>query len=216
MQVEKRVKFAVVVLRKLRVSAGPVPLVGLADELTEAAKPDGPVSQGYTQQVLIPLLRAGLVASGRGEFGGYVLANRRKRITVHDVMAAMSATHTNGTPVGQGKSILDRIGDIIGAHGDKALKALKVDDLPLPKPEPFISQRPVNPARHVPNVLSMMGDEFTSTEFREQLQKRCSIGQQVSTTAASQILIRALRRGGLIRLEAGVGGKPSRYAKRKS
>jgi len=47
------------------------------------------LSEGYLEQLMIPLKRAGLVRSVRGAQGGYILVKHPKDITVGDVVRAL-------------------------------------------------------------------------------------------------------------------------------
>lgn len=47
------------------------------------------ISEGYLEQLMVPLKRAGLVKSVRGAQGGYILAKEPKEITVGEVIRAL-------------------------------------------------------------------------------------------------------------------------------
>jgi len=64
-----------------RYGDGPVPL-------SEVARVQG-ISQGYLEQVVASLRRAGLLISRRGAAGGYVLAHEPDAITVGDVIRTL-------------------------------------------------------------------------------------------------------------------------------
>jgi Rrf2 family protein len=62
-------------------SEGPVTLNNIAERQG--------ISEGYLEQLMMPLKRAGLVKSVRGAQGGYLLARDSKEITVGEVIRAL-------------------------------------------------------------------------------------------------------------------------------
>ena len=73
MQLTSYEAYALWIGRALAQAEGPVKKADLAAQLD--------VDEGYVQQVLIFLMEAGLVASKRGNYGGYMLAKDPKKIT---------------------------------------------------------------------------------------------------------------------------------------
>nr|WP_028990878.1 Rrf2 family transcriptional regulator [Thermacetogenium phaeum] len=65
----------------LHKSEGPITLNSIAERQG--------ISEGYLEQLMMPLKRAGLVKSVRGAQGGYVLAKEPKDITVGEVIRAL-------------------------------------------------------------------------------------------------------------------------------
>lgn len=105
--------------------SGPLSMARLAEILSEAS--GNPVTQMYVQQVMRGLLAAGIVTSVRGMSGGYMLANKRRQVSVHDVIMATSRAKA------QTSSSSALRADIVAAKVDSriadALKALKVKSL---------------------------------------------------------------------------------------
>lgn len=65
----------------LHQSRGPVALSSIAESQD--------ISEGYLEQLMVPLKRAAIVKSVRGAQGGYVLARDPKMITVGEVIRAL-------------------------------------------------------------------------------------------------------------------------------
>jgi Rrf2 family protein len=50
------------------------------------------ISQDYIEQIIRPLVKAGLIASQRGIKGGFYLATHPSKISVHDIIKALGGT----------------------------------------------------------------------------------------------------------------------------
>ncbi len=112
MNLTKYQRYAIQLLRELRQGGGPLKRRVLAEKLG--------ISDLMVQQVMIPLLKARLVASSRSNTrGGYQLANPRHRVTVGEVVAALPRR-------GEEPDSLDRK---VEAAVARALNQLRVDDL---------------------------------------------------------------------------------------
>jgi len=90
MQLTSYEAYAVWVARALAQAKEPVKKADLADRLG--------VDEGYVQQVLIFLQKAGLVESRRGSYGGYLLTRDPRKLSV---LAVLDAAH--GKPLFQTK-----------------------------------------------------------------------------------------------------------------
>ena len=118
MQLTNYATYGIAVLQTLRATTEPVQVPRLAAGLG--------LSEVYMQQVIIRLRRAGLVASVRGPHGGYVLADRRRRVSVWQVIQATSRPRESTVPAGTAPG---RIMQAVEAHLAKALQRLRVDDV---------------------------------------------------------------------------------------
>ncbi len=104
--------YGIRLLRELRRSGGPLKRKVLAEKLG--------ISELMVQQVMIPLLRAGLVSSNRSNTrGGYQLANPRHQATVGEVVAALPRRGEEPDPLARK----------VEAAVARALRQLRVDDL---------------------------------------------------------------------------------------
>lgn len=65
----------------LNLNKGPITLNNIAERQG--------LSEGYLEQLMIPLKRSGLVRSVRGAQGGYILARKPEEIKVGDVIRAL-------------------------------------------------------------------------------------------------------------------------------
>lgn len=125
MQLTTVASYGIIALQEMYSVSGPLSMARLAEILSEAS--GNPVTQVYVQQVMRGLLAAGIVTSVRGMSGGYMLANKRRQVSVHDVIMATSRAKA------QTSSSSALRADIVAAKVDSriadALKALKVKSL---------------------------------------------------------------------------------------
>jgi DNA-binding IscR family transcriptional regulator len=108
--------YGILLLQELRKSDEPLTKFQLSDLVG--------IEPVYVQQTMIPLLAAGLVASQRGRYGGYMLADRTHQATVWEIAEAESRAQVHQHP--------GRFGEVsaqISAHLEKALRQLRVDRL---------------------------------------------------------------------------------------
>jgi Rrf2 family protein len=127
MQLTRVATYGVIVLQELYNADGPVSAPKLAEVLSEAAKTD--VTPLYVQQVLRGLQMDGIVSSFRGEAGGYVLTNKRRQVSVYDVIRATSRAKEQEEVSARNRSRADVVADRVDNHVKSALKELKVKDL---------------------------------------------------------------------------------------
>jgi Rrf2 family protein len=115
MELALNIVYAVMILQELRRNKESVTKFHLSDVIGVAPE--------YVQQMLIPLLAAGLVASQQGRYGGYRLANPAHKITLREVFAARQGEPALRT------GALAKSSKAISEHLDKALDKLQVDAL---------------------------------------------------------------------------------------
>jgi Rrf2 family protein len=115
MELPHNIVYAVMILQELRRNKKPVTKYHLSDVVG--------VPPEYVQQMTIPLLAAGLVASQQGRYGGYVLANPSHKITLREVIDARQGEASART------GAVAKISNVISQHLDKALDKLLVDAL---------------------------------------------------------------------------------------
>lgn len=108
--------YGVLLLQELRKSHEPMTKFQLSDLIG--------IEPVYVQQVMIPLLAAGLVASERGRYGGYKLADRAHKATVWEIAEAESRAQEH-----RHKGRFAEVSAKISAHLEKALSQLRADSL---------------------------------------------------------------------------------------
>jgi len=125
MRVTRYVAYGIVILQELRKANEPVTKFVLAELLSKAHGKK--VRAGLVRQVMIPLLAADMVTSVRGPEGGYVLASRRRRISVWDVVSAVS--NLSPTEEGRAKTRMEAIVAEVNLAVEKLLRGIPVDNL---------------------------------------------------------------------------------------
>lgn len=125
MQLTTVATYAIIVVQELYSAKGPVSMAKLAEILSAASGVD--VTALYVQQVMLGLLRDGIVQSVRGAGGGYELANKRRQVSVYDVIAATSRAMPCDPAAPA--TLADKIADGVDSHVQASLKSLKVRTL---------------------------------------------------------------------------------------
>jgi Rrf2 family protein len=115
MELAHNIVYAVMILQELRRNKKPVTKFHLSDVIG--------VPPEYVQQMIIPLLAAGLVASQQGRYGGYLLADPAHKITLREVIDARQGEPSLRT------GAVGAISTVISQQLDKALDKLQVDAL---------------------------------------------------------------------------------------
>jgi DNA-binding IscR family transcriptional regulator len=108
--------YGILLLQELRKNPKPLTKFQLSDRVG--------IEPVYVQQLLIPLLAAGLVASERGCYGGYKLADRTHQATVWEIAEAESRAQEHPHSGRFGK-----VSAQISAHLKNALSKLRADRL---------------------------------------------------------------------------------------
>jgi DNA-binding IscR family transcriptional regulator len=108
--------YGVLLLQELRKSKEPMTKFQLSNLVG--------IEPVYVQQVLIPLLAAGLVASERGRYGGYKLADRAHKATVWEIAEAESRAQEH-----KYKGRFAEVSAKISEHLQNALSKLPADSL---------------------------------------------------------------------------------------
>lgn len=124
MQVLKRTVFGVLIMRVLRRATEPVPASKLSTVLSVAAGED--ILPGHIQQILIPLLHAGLVSSTVGPYGGYGVTQKGREASIYDVDHAVEMRRkvVGGKPFK--KTDMARVSDEIDGYVKHALSKIPV------------------------------------------------------------------------------------------
>ncbi len=87
------------------------------------------VPANFLAQILLKLRDAGLIASRRGNHGGYALARAPEEISLHDILVAVEGhcLHLSGNHEGRSGRRLKRVWDEISAALDEKTKAYTLD-----------------------------------------------------------------------------------------
>lgn len=89
------------------------------------------VPANFLAQILLKLRDAGLIASRRGNQGGYALARAPEEISLHDILVAVEGhcLHLSGNHEGRSGRRLKRVWDEISEALDEKTKAYTLDQL---------------------------------------------------------------------------------------
>jgi Rrf2 family protein len=89
------------------------------------------VPANFLAQILLRLRDAGLIASRRGNHGGYALARAPEEISLHDILVAVEGhcLHLSGNHEGRSGRRLKRVWDEISAALDEKTRTYTLDQL---------------------------------------------------------------------------------------
>ena len=89
------------------------------------------VPANFLAQILLKLRDAGLIASRRGNQGGYTLARAPEEISLHDILVAVEGhcLHLSGNHEGRSGRRLKRVWDEISEALDEKTKTYTLDQL---------------------------------------------------------------------------------------
>jgi Rrf2 family protein len=138
MKISTQIRYGVIALCEMAYGTGNEPV-----QITAICKKEG-LPRHYIEQILHRLMKAGIIKSKRGPFGGYYLAAKPQDVRVGDVIRAIEGRDIqldfhNGNKVESGDTgeRFDQVSQEVWAEASKRLKeyfdSITIEDLCLKK-----------------------------------------------------------------------------------